>query len=193
MQKKIRLHVLGLTYSQGQSGAYALVLGETNGLRRIPIIIGQNEAQSIAIQLQGLEAPRPLTHDLIHQIMKEFKLELREVFIYKMEKEIFFSELFCWRESEEIKKIDARTSDAIALAVRANCPIYIDEEIFNTNSIIFDSETTEEPENQIIEEQKSLEKLSIEELEEELQKAIEVENYELASEIRDEMRKRKKI
>jgi bifunctional DNase/RNase len=188
MQNKIRLEVLGLTYSQSQTGAYALVLGEVDGLRRIPIIIGQTEAQAIAIQLQGLEAPRPLTHDLIFQIMKKFKIDLREVFIYKIEKDIFFSELVCWKEADDIKKIDARTSDAIALAVRHNCPIYIDTEVFNTSSVTFENENEE---NAAEKDTDSIDKLSLEKLEEKLEASIENEDFELASKIRDEIKKRK--
>ena len=187
---KLRLEVYGLTYSQAQSGAYALILGEPDGLRRIPIIIGQSEAQAIAIQLQGLEAPRPLTHDLIQTLMKSYAISLREVYIYKFEKDIFFSELICWREGEEVKKIDARTSDAIALAVRANCPIYIEESILNSAGIIFDTENPAQTDITVEQKKDDLEMATITELEAKLQDAISIENYELASKIRDEIKRR---
>ena len=187
---KLKLEVYGLTYSQAQSGAYALILGELDGLRRIPIIIGQSEAQAIAIQLQGLEAPRPLTHDLIQTLMKSYAISLREVYIYKFEKDIFFSELICWRDGEEVKRIDARTSDAIALAVRANCPIFIDENIMNSAGIIFETETPTEAEIPVEEKKDTLEMATITELEAMLQDSISVENYELASKIRDEIKRR---
>ncbi len=188
MPNKLRLEVLGLTYSQNQSGTYALILGEVDGLRRIPIIIGQSEAQAIAIQLQGLEAPRPLTHDLIQTLMKSYKITLREVFIYKFEKEIYYSELICWREGEEEKKIDARTSDAIALAVRTNCSIYIDEDIFKASSIIFEPNDNETESENI--DKNPIESASLDELTKQLDEAINFENYELASKIRDEIKKR---
>ena len=115
--QKIRLNILGLSVSQTQSGAYALVLSEENGNRRIPIIIGPVEAQAIAIQLEGLKPPRPLTHDLVKNIALAFEMALLEVTIYKLEEGIFYSELLCEMNGKEIR-VDSRTSDAVALALR---------------------------------------------------------------------------
>ncbi len=125
---KIKLNVLGISYSQTQSGAYALVLTEEHGNRRIPIIIGGFEAQAIAIQLEGLTPPRPLTHDLFLSFATAFNISLIEVDIYRLEEGVFYSKLVCENGNREIT-IDARTSDAIALALRFKCPIYTTEEI----------------------------------------------------------------
>ena len=202
--RKIKLNVLGISYSQTQSGAYALVLNEEGGERRIPIIIGGFEAQSIAIQLEGLKPPRPLTHDLFKNFADSFKIKLKEINIYKLEEGVFYSNLICDKEGKEII-IDARTSDAIALALRFNCPIYTTEEILSKSGIIveinFDKEKGEKPAKKTVEyqpkskpEKKSTEdytNLSIEDLEEMLDEAIKSENYEKASYIRDEIKKRK--
>jgi bifunctional DNase/RNase len=122
--KRIRLNVLGISYSQTQSGAYALVLAEENGDRRIPIIIGAFEAQSIAIQLEGLKPPRPLTHDLFMNFALAYRINILEVTIYKLEEGVFYSHLLCDDGKTKIT-VDARTSDAVALALRFNCPIIL--------------------------------------------------------------------
>ncbi|MDD4424990.1 MAG: bifunctional nuclease family protein, partial [Mariniphaga sp.] len=137
--QKIRLKILGLSVSQTQSGAYALVLSEENGNRRIPIIIGPVEAQAIAIQLEGLKPPRPLTHDLIKNIALAFNIVLIEVIIHKLDEGIFYSELLCEMNGQEVK-IDSRTSDAVALALRFRCPIYTTEEILSKAGIVLDAE-----------------------------------------------------
>lgn len=134
---KVRLNILGLSVSQTQSGAYALVLAEEHGDRRIPIIIGPVEAQAIAIHLEGLKPPRPLTHDLIKNIALAFDITLLEVTIHKLEEGIFFSELLCEMNGKEVR-IDSRTSDAIALALRFRCPIYTTEEILHKAGIILE-------------------------------------------------------
>ena len=123
MDNRIKLRVLGITYSQIQSGAYALVLAEENGSRRIPIIIGTAEAQSIAIQLEHLTPPRPLTHDLFVAFAEAFDIHLKEVFIYKFEEGVFSAELIVEDKEGEVKKIDSRTSDAIAFELRCNAQI----------------------------------------------------------------------
>ena len=120
---KIKLNVLGLSYSQANSGAYALVLAEENGERRIPIIIGSVEAQSIAIQLEGLTPPRPLTHDLFVSLADAFSLKVEEIFIYKLQEGVFYSELVC-NDGKNRIRIDSRTSDAVSLALRFHCPIF---------------------------------------------------------------------
>lgn len=198
--KKIKLSILGLSYSQTQSGAYALVLAEEDGERRIPIIIGGVEAQSIAIKLEGLEPPRPLTHDLFLSFAKSFSIELKEILIYRLEEGIFFSELVCQKGDEEVR-IDSRTSDAVAIALRFNAPIYINEEIMNKAGIVLDidsakhEESKETPSTEVTSKQSESNKFSsksMEELSNILHEAIESENYEMASKIRDEIQRRQK-
>lgn len=193
---KIKLNVLGLSVSQTQTGAYALVLVEENGDRRIPIIIGPVEAQSIAIQLEGLHPPRPLTHDLFKNIAQAFQIELLEVIIYKLEEGIFYSELICEQGGSRIA-VDSRTSDAVALALRFKCPIYTTEEILTKAGIVIEvSDELEEDEvkDDVIytDSKNKYEFSTLEELQQLLQEAIKDENYELASEIRDEISKREK-
>jgi hypothetical protein len=193
---KVKLNVLGISYSQTQSGAYALVLSEENGKRRIPIIIGGFEAQAIAIQLEGLTPPRPLTHDLFLNFAKSFDVELLDVQIYKLEEGVFFSKLHCDNGKKEVY-IDARTSDSIALALRFGCPIYTSEEILEKAGIVLDIEeeevqTEKKPEKK---ESKTTEsgaykQYSIEELNTMLEEAVMNEDYEKASKIRDEINKR---
>ncbi len=195
-KKKIKLNILGLSYSQTQSGAYALVLAEEEGERRIPIIIGGVEAQSIAIRLEGLEPPRPLTHDLFLNFAKAFSIQLVEVVIYKLEEGIFYSELVCLKEKELIR-IDSRTSDAVALALRFNCPIYTFEEIMTKAGIVLDLEDSKKEEvhkteKSSTEKDTSLSSKSIGELNTMLKEAVESENYEKASKIRDEIQRREK-
>ncbi|MGQ1945644.1 bifunctional nuclease domain-containing protein [Geofilum sp. OHC36d9] len=194
-KKKVKLNILGLSYSQTQSGAYALVLAEEEGERRIPIIIGGVEAQSIAIKLEGLEPPRPLTHDLFLNFATAFKIQLIEVVIYKLEEGIFYSELVCLKD-DELLRIDSRTSDAVALALRFNCPIYTYEDILTKAGIVLDlNEPPEAAANQPKATTKTTNPLgskTIDELQELLNKAIESENYEKASEIRDEIKRRQK-
>ena len=179
-----------------QTGAYALVLAEENGDRRIPIIIGPVEAQSIAIQLEGLHPPRPLTHDLFKNMAQAFQIELIEVIIYKLEEGIFFSELICEQNGTHIA-IDSRTSDAVALALRFKCPIYTTEEILSKAGIVIEvTENFEEdnlPEEPVQEDDRKnkYELYSLKELEQMLQDAIQDEKYEVASEIRDEISRRK--
>jgi len=194
MQKK-KLNILGLSVSQTQSGAYALVLAEEDGDRRIPIIIGPVEAQAIAIQLEGLKPPRPLTHDLFKNLAFAFDINVSEVIIYKLEEGIFFSELLCEMGNEEIR-IDSRTSDAVALALRFKCPIYTNEDILEKAGIVMenDSEGPVEFEDSGSEtgSKNEFENYSATELNEMLGESINNENYERASRIRDELKRRKK-
>lgn len=199
MTNKIKLNILGLSYSQTQSGAYALVLAEEDGERRIPIIIGGVEAQSIAIKLEGLEPPRPLTHDLFLNFAQSFNITLKEVLIYRLEEGIFFSELVCEKDGKEEVRIDSRTSDAVALAIRFNAPIYITEDIMKKAGIVMQIDDTPVEESSVSEEispekkdKSDLERKSMEELSNLLNSAIEAENYEAASKIRDEIQRREK-
>lgn len=192
---KVKLNVLGLSVSQTQTGAYALVLVEENGDRRIPIIIGPVEAQSIAIQLEGLHPPRPLTHDLFKNIAQAFTIQLLEVIIYKLEEGIFYSELICEQNGTRIA-VDSRTSDAVALALRFKSPIYTTEDILSKAGIVIElTDELEEDElkddSDFSESGNKYERNTIGELQKLLHDAIKDENYELASEIRDEISRRK--
>jgi bifunctional DNase/RNase len=192
-KKRVKLNILGLSYSQTQTGAYALVLAEEGGERRIPIIIGSVEAQSIAIKLEGLAPPRPLTHDLFLNFATAFNVEIVEVVVYKLEEGIFYSELICKRESETLH-IDSRTSDAVALALRFNCPIYTYDEIMDKAGIVLDFDKDEEESLEIeVKEQKTSKEYagsSVEELKAMLDDAVKKEDYEKASRIRDEIKMR---
>lgn len=196
--KKIKLKVVGLSYSETHSGAYALVLQEENGQRRIPIIIGSFEAQAIAIQLEKLKPPRPLTHDLFVTFASAFNIDLLEVNIYKLEEGIFYSNLIFQHNDDQII-LDSRTSDAIALALRFDCPIYTTQTIIDHAGINLsfedekDEMTLETKEEDEKESRKTpYAKYTIEELEQMMQTAIENEEYEKASAIRDELNRRKK-
>lgn len=201
---KIKLNVLGISYSQTQTGAYALVLTEEQGERRIPIIIGGFEAQAIAIQLEGLKPPRPLTHDLFLNFAMSFGINLIEVNIYRLEEGVFYSKLICNNGGKDIA-IDARTSDAIALALRFKCPIYTTEEILQKSGIVIDIQERSEKKQSKKQEPSDIKKkessplvvekkyknLDIKALEELLDEAIKKEEYEKASIIQDEINKRK--
>ncbi|MCE1198742.1 MAG: DUF151 domain-containing protein [Marinilabiliales bacterium] len=193
--KKIKLKILGLSYSQDQSGAYALVLAEVDGSRRIPIIIGAVEAQAIAINLEGLTPPRPLTHDLFTQVLSTFEITLTEVFIHTFEEGIFYAEMKLTGPTGSFN-VDSRTSDAIALALRCNCPIFTTEEVMTQTGILIDieEEDPETPEalNGEGEEgdENYLSEYTLDELNEMLAKAIQEEAYEKAGTIRDEIGKR---
>lgn len=202
---KIELEIIGLSYSQTQTGAYALVLGETVGnKRRLPIIIGGFEAQAIAIELESMTPSRPLTHDLFKNLADAFDINLLEVIIYNLVEGIFYAKLIIQQGSETIE-IDTRTSDAIALAVRFKCPISTYEFILSSAGIILDesqkdkdidddSDEFDELEKELedIDPSKPLDysKMSVTELNKVLQNAIEHENYEEASKIKAEIDKR---
>lgn len=200
--KKVKLEIVGLSYSQTQSGAYALVLGESAGTRRLPIIIGGFEAQAIAIELEKMTPSRPLTHDLFKAFAETFDINVTEVLIYNLVEGIFYAKLICNDGTKDIE-IDARTSDAIALAVRFNCPIYTYEFILKSAGIVLDDEAagsltgevsqeTEVKEEASGEQKDDYKNKSTEELKNLLQTALDEEQYELASRIRDELNNRKK-
>lgn len=194
--RRIKLNVLGISYSQTQSGAYALVLSEEDGERRLPIIIGGFEAQSIVIKLENLNPPRPLTHDLFKSFADLLDVSMKEVFIHKLEEGVFYSQLVCKRDDQELL-IDSRTSDAIALALRFGCPIYIAEEIMDKAGIIIKGDEAEEilkagSGSSDTADDDSLSEYSPSELNNLLQEAVESEDYEKAAAIRDELDKRDK-
>ena len=187
----IRLKILGITFSQVQAGAYALILAEENGNRRIPIIIGTPEAQSIAIFLEELTPPRPLTHDLFITFANTLQVNLKQVNIYKYEDGVFFSEIVFTKDDKDIY-IDARTSDAIALAIRNDAPIYITESIMDEVSILMtDDDFLDEIPQQREKKKISFESMTPEELQQALKDAIASEDYETASYIRDIINKDK--
>jgi len=199
--EKIKLEIVGLSYSQTQSGAYALVLGESGGKRRLPIIIGGFEAQAIAIELEKMTPSRPLTHDLFKTFCQRFKVDVREVIIYNLVEGIFYAKVVCGNE-EKTAEIDARTSDAIALAVRFGCPIYTYEFILASAGIILDEESASRESEEETEEDEEMDlgelthpadfsSMSVNELEKQLQSALENEDYEKASRLRDEINNRK--
>lgn len=195
--EKIVLDIIGLSYSQTQSGAYALVLGEQGGKRRLPIIIGGFEAQAIAIALENMTPSRPLTHDLFKSYSDAFNITIKEVIIYNLLEGIFYSKLICQHGKNEIE-IDARTSDAIALAVRFKCPVYTFESILSKAGVILEDDETKpaktvkkkSPKKKKTEEELIAE-YSVDQLKEMLNEAIENEDYELASRVRDELNQRK--
>ncbi len=199
---RIRLFVKGLSYSQTQSGAYALVLGEENGERRLPIIIGGFEAQSIAIALEkDMNPPRPLTHDLFKNFADQFRIQIKEVLIHKLQDGVFYSILVCDRDGEE-HSLDARTSDAVALAIRFKTPIYTYGDILDKAGIILQEGGSEVSTDNPSETPKTEEKPSkgsksgllstnsLDSLKKQLDQAVQNEDYEKAARIRDEIDKR---
>ena len=190
MDDRVKLKVMGITYSQIQNGAYALVLAEENGDRRIPIIIGTAEAQSIAIRLEHLTPPRPMTHDLFASFAQGFGIRLREVFVYHYEDGVFSSELLFDDGTRQIR-IDSRTSDAIAIALRTQSPIYTTEKIISDAGIIFQEEPKEKKKEETkTVKRKHLNDYSTKELKERLEEAVRMEAYEKAALIQQELKKR---
>jgi hypothetical protein len=202
--KKVKLDIVGLSYSQTQSGAYALVLGEVNGRRRLPIIIGAFEAQAIAIEIEKMSPTRPLTHDLFKSFAQAYEVDITEVLIYNLVDGVFFAKLMCNKNGEQIE-IDARTSDAIAIAVRFNAVIYTYEFILASAGIVIEgndflflenmegitgSGSSTEEVAQTPTPVSGYQNLSIDELNNKLQKALEEEAYEKAARIRDEINRR---
>ena len=195
--KKIKLDIVGLSYSQTQSGAYALVLGEVNGRRRLPIIIGGFEAQAIAIEIEKMTPSRPLTHDLFKSLAEAYSVTIQEVIIYNLVDGIFYAKLMC-NDGKKVSEIDARTSDAIALAVRFDCPIYTYEFILATagiviegNEFVFLENIEAQPEEKTPAAALSYASLSEYELKAKLKEALADEAYERAAKIRDELSKRR--
>jgi len=190
--QKIELKIQGLSYSQAQSNSYVLIMVEKGGRRRLPIVIGHFEAQSIALELEKMKPARPLTHDLFKSFADSFDITLSEVIINKFQDGIFFALLIC-TDGVETKQIDSRTSDAVALAIRFSCPIYTYEPIMNEAGIAYEEDEADKiaygsPTEPVANE---FSEMTNDELEEELLKAVENEEYERASLLRDEINKRK--
>lgn len=187
---KLKLTIESLVYSQTQSGAYVLVMVEEESNKKLPIVIGTAEAQAIAIALEDMDAPRPLTHDLFVNFASSFNINLSEVIITKLDEGIFYAELVCENFANKIR-IDSRTSDAIALAVRFKCPIFVNKEVLKKAGVTPEVENVHEDiaSNFESEENELLNKTD-KELQDMLNEAIKKEDYELASKIRDELKSR---
>lgn len=187
--EKVQVDILGLSTSPSSAGAYALILKETNGKRKLPIIIGAFEAQSIALELEGMKPPRPLTHDLMRNIIDMFAVSLNEVCINELRDGTFYAKLTIEGLSDT-QEVDSRPSDAIALAVRYGVPIYVGEEVLNEAGIVSDDE--DEPEEPLTKEETPQVKkpvTKLEQLQVSLKDAIEKEDYEKAAKLRDDIRK----
>jgi bifunctional DNase/RNase len=194
MEREIKLTVTGLVYNQTVIGTYGLVLSEVAGNRRFSVMIGEPEAQSIALKINNKKSPRPLTHDLIKNILNVLDVELTKVVIYDMINDVFYSELHIVKD-DKLLIVDARTSDAVALAVRTECPIFIKSEILDIVGTEVDV-NTDEPQQKAAENDEDLsdedlELLDIKTLEEMLQTALANENYELAVKLRDALKMKK--
>lgn len=196
--KKIELEIVALSHSVTQSHNYAVVLGEKEGTRRLPIVIGSFEAQAIAVAMERMTPNRPLTHDLFKNTLETFNVELKEVVINNLLDGIFYARLVCLKDGELIE-VDSRTSDALAMAVRFDCPIYSYEFILDAAGVVLEEEgdspaediapgesATEEPVRK-----ESLDEYSMDSLKKLLNEVLAEENYERAAEIRDEINKRK--
>ena len=192
MNKRVKLSILGISFSQVQAGAYALIFAESDGPRRLPIVIGTPEAQSIAIVMEKINPPRPLSHDLIVSTFLALNVDLLDVFIYKFEDGAFFAELTL-QQGENQYKIDSRTSDGVALAIRTGAPIYTTEELMRTMSVVFDNEDDEQTDMKefLKNEDKDLSQLSTDTLNTLLEEALTKEDFESAISLRDELSKRK--
>lgn len=196
--KKIELEIVALSHSITQTHSYAVVLGEVNGLRRLPIVIGGFEAQAIAVALERMQPSRPLTHDLMKNFMNAFNVELMEIVINDLQEGIFYSKLVCINEHDTIE-IDSRTSDALALAVRFGCPIYTFDNILESAGILMEDSTkkkgdvaVEQTISSASSSKENLHSLSVDELQTLLNEVLEQEDYLRAISIRDELNKRKK-
>lgn len=194
---KVKLSILGISYNQTRSGAYALILSEEEGKRRIPIVIGSTEAQAIAIHLEGLKPPRPLTHDLFVNFSEAFNIELQEIFIYKMKDGVFFSEIV-FDDGKNRIRVDSRTSDAVALAIRFDAPVYIASKVIDEAGLEIEVQDDDGPladapfGDELSDADVKLTDLSLEELEIALSESIADENYELASILKEELESRSK-
>lgn len=193
METRVKLSVLGFSFNQTRTGTYGMVLAEDSGIRRLMVVVGTPEAQSIAFKLQNSAPPRPLTHDLIQNILSDFGIILTEVYIYKYVDGIYFSKLR-FRQNEAVIEIESRTSDAVAIALRTKSPIYTTEAIMQEQGIVFDenSSNTGHTEEETLDLTPDYSLLNEDELKSMLEEAIQGEDYELASILRDELDKKKK-
>lgn len=197
MNTDIEIVIAGLVYNQTVVGTYGLVMSEVEGSRRFSVMIGEPEAQSIALKINNKKSPRPLTHDLIKTVLNTFQAQLEKVVIYDMVNEVFYSELHI-RRGPDVAVIDARTSDAVALAVRADCPIFIKSDILDIVGTVVEAdeqETSREQDNTLPEDmsQETLNALPLSKLEELLETAVNDEKYEIAAAIRDAINQKREI
>jgi len=191
MEDKVKLSVLGFSFNQNKTGAYGLVLAEDQGVRRLMVVVGTPEAQSIAFQLQGTPPPRPLTHDLLCNILDKFGISVVEVNIYKYNDGVFYSRITI-KQGLYITEIESRTSDAVGIALRTNAPIYTLEQIMQELGVVFDEVPSEKDphSNKELDIPLDYSLLERRELEIMLDNAIASEDYELASILRDELKRR---
>jgi bifunctional DNase/RNase len=196
MDEKIQLNIIGLTAGHSQRNSYTLILGEEEGLLKLPIVIGSYEAQSIALVIEGLSPQRPLTHDLMFETMVKFGIEIKEVVIDNLKEGVFYAKLITVQNRVE-HAIDSRTSDAIALALRAKCEIYTYKNILNDAGVEYENHEGDLDEPSHIAEAKvkppeanSLSTMTVDQLNKELEKAIQVEDYDRAAIVRDEINTR---
>jgi len=193
--KKIELEIVALSHSLAQTQNYAIVLGEQDGVRRLPIVIGEFEAQAIAVAMEGMAPSRPMTHDLFKNALTGFDIEIKEIVINNLVDGIFYANLICLLDGKQTE-IDSRTSDALALAVRFGCPIYTFEFILEQAGIVLEDETEKEVQRAKIRrsdrqpKEKTLADQSVEELNIILESSLEEEDYEKAAQVRDELNKR---
>ena len=194
---RVKLHIVGLSTGQ-TSGSYTLILGEESSNRKLPVVIGSFEAQAIAIEIEKIVPFRPMTHDLFLNFCKSFDIVMHEVVIYSLNEGVFHAKMIC-EQNGEIREIDARTSDSIALAVRFKCPIYTYEDIMDAAGVVFNDDL-HEADPSPAEDKKKIEKtsgpaeytkLTLEQLQTQLENAKKIEDYESAARIRDEIQRRK--
>ena len=191
---KVRVEIIGLTYSESSTGAYVLILGDKNSPRRLPIVIGSNEAQAIAMGIERQQNSRPLTHDLLLKFASTFNVKILEVVINRFRDGVFYAMLVC-QQGNEMVLIDARPSDAIALAVRLGCEIYAYENVLEEAGIIMDDMNENDSSDQSgsinkVQDEPDMDLLTVSELEDLLQRAIDEEDYQKAAQIRDEIKRR---
>lgn len=194
---RVKLHIVGLSTGQ-TSGSYTLILGEENSNRKLPVVIGSFEAQAIAIEIEKIVPFRPMTHDLFLNFCKSFDIVMHEVVIYSLNEGVFHAKMIC-EQNGEIREIDARTSDSIALAVRFKCPIYTYQDIMDAAGVIFNEDLHEAEPAESVKKEKpessvgpaEYTKLTLEQLHALLDNAIKIEDYTNAARIRDEIQRRK--
>jgi bifunctional DNase/RNase len=196
--EKIKLDIIGLSSSHAQSGSFALVLGESKGNRRLPIIIGMFEAQAIAIEMEKITPNRPMTHDLFKSFTGHFDISIKEILISDLKEGVFFAKIVCENEMGKRVEIDSRPSDAIAIGIRFDAEIYTNPAVMEEAGIIVTDEFEEELDTVITadeksqkdEKEKGIKRHTVEELNKLLEKALAEEEYEKAAKLRDELNKR---